>query len=219
MLEKTLEGPLDSKEIQPVHPKGDQSRVFIRIDVEAIWCEELTHWKRPWYWKRLGAGGEGDDRGWDGWMASLTQWTRVWVDSGSWWWTGRAWHAAVHGVAKSRTRLSNWTELNFLNLPWSFSLHPKCSLVPTSLSSQHVHLSKSQLSPAPSLNYFTMKCVLNPLVKKCLICKSILHHPWGFYHGLQQWSAHFLSYFWSRVSQRETQHHGLLKRAWTLKLK
>ena len=46
--------------------------------------------------------------------------------------------------------------------------------------------SKTQLSPAPSLNYFTMKCVLNPLAKKCLICKNILHHPWGFYHDLQQ---------------------------------
>ena len=72
----------------------------------------------------------------------------------------------------------------FLNLPWSFSLHPKCSLVPTSLPSQHLHLSKSQLSPAPSLNYLTMKCILNPLVKKCLTCKNIVHRPWGFYHGL-----------------------------------
>ena len=48
-------------------------------------CEELTHWKRPWCWEGLWAGGEGDDRGWDGWMASLTRWTRVWVNSGSWW--------------------------------------------------------------------------------------------------------------------------------------
>ena len=47
-----------------------------------------THWKRPWCWERLKAG-EGDDRGWDGWMASPTQWTWVWVDSGSWWWTGK----------------------------------------------------------------------------------------------------------------------------------
>ena len=47
------------------------------------------HWKRPWWWERLRAGGEGDGRGWDGWMASPTQWTWVWVDSGSWWWTGR----------------------------------------------------------------------------------------------------------------------------------
>ena len=53
------------------------------------WCEELTHLKRPWHWERLRAGGEGDDRGWDDWMASPTQWTWVWVNSGSWWWTGR----------------------------------------------------------------------------------------------------------------------------------
>ena len=51
--------------------------------------EELTHWKRLWCWEGLGAGGEGDDRGWDGWMASLTRWTWVCVNSGSWWWTGR----------------------------------------------------------------------------------------------------------------------------------
>ena len=52
-------------------------------------CEELTHWKRLSCWEGLGAGGEGDDRGWDGWMASLAQWTWVWVNSGSWWWTWR----------------------------------------------------------------------------------------------------------------------------------
>ena len=55
----------------------------------ATWFEELTHWKRPWCWEKLRAGGERDDRGWDGWMASLTRWTWVWMDSGSWWWTGR----------------------------------------------------------------------------------------------------------------------------------
>ena len=55
----------------------------------ATWFEELTHLKRPWCWERLKVGGEGDDRGWDGWMASPTQWTWVWVNSGSWWWTGR----------------------------------------------------------------------------------------------------------------------------------
>ena len=52
-------------------------------------CEELTHLKRRWCWERLKAGGEGDDRGWDGWMASPTQWRWVWVNSGRWWWTGR----------------------------------------------------------------------------------------------------------------------------------
>ena len=52
-------------------------------------CEELTHWKRLWCWEGLGAGGEGDDRGWDGWMASPTRWTWIWVNSRGWWWTGR----------------------------------------------------------------------------------------------------------------------------------
>ena len=95
VLEKTLETPLDCKEIQPVHPKGDQFWVFIGgTDVEAetpvLWpLDELTHLKRPWCWERWKAGGEGDDRGWDGWMASPTQWTWVWVYSGSWWWTER----------------------------------------------------------------------------------------------------------------------------------
>ena len=74
------------------------------------WCEELTHLKRPWCWERLKEREEGDNRGWDGWMASPTQCTWVWVNSGSWWWTGRC--AAVHGVAKSWTGLSGWTELN-----------------------------------------------------------------------------------------------------------
>ena len=58
-------------------------------DLAVAACEGLTHWKRPWCWEGLGAGGGGDDRGWDGWMASPTRWTWVWVNSGSWWWTGR----------------------------------------------------------------------------------------------------------------------------------
>ena len=120
VLEKTLESPLDCKEIQPLHPKGDQSWMFIgRTDAEAetpiLWPPDAkTHLKRPWCWERLKAGGEGDDRGWDGWMASLTQWTWVWVNSGSWSWTGRS--GVVHGVSKSRTQLSDWTELNWTEL-------------------------------------------------------------------------------------------------------
>ena len=79
----------------------------------AIWCEELTHWKRPWCWEGLGAGREGDDRGWDGWMASPTWWTWVWVNSKSWWWTGRPGVLQFMGL-QSWTRLSDWTELNWL---------------------------------------------------------------------------------------------------------
>ena len=77
----------------------------------ATWCEELTHMKRPWYWERLRAGGEGDSRGWDGWMALLTQWTWVWVNSGSWWWTGRP---GILQFMGSQSIGHNWeTELNW----------------------------------------------------------------------------------------------------------
>ena len=72
-------------------------------------CEELTHWKRPWRWERLMAGGEGDDRGWDNWMASPTQWTWVWVNSGSWWWTGKCCSSwGCKGL--DTTEQLNWTE-------------------------------------------------------------------------------------------------------------
>ena len=63
--------------------------------------------EKPWCWERLKVKGEGDDRGWDGWMPSLIQWTWIWINSESWWWTGRPGGAAVHGVAKSRTWLSD----------------------------------------------------------------------------------------------------------------
>ena len=76
----------------------------------ATWCKELTHWKRPWCWERLRAGGEGDDREWGGWMASPTQQTWVWVNS-ELVMDREAWHSAVLGVAKSWTWLSDWTKL------------------------------------------------------------------------------------------------------------
>ena len=72
----------------------------------ATWWEELTHWKRPWCWKRLKAEGEGIDRGWDGWMASLTQWTSVWASSRSWWWPGKL--AVLQSMGLQR--VSDWTE-------------------------------------------------------------------------------------------------------------
>ena len=84
-------------------------------NILAAWCEELTHLKRPWCWERLRAGGEGDNRGWDGWMASLTQWTWVWVNFRSWWWTGRPGMLQSMGLQRVRhdwvTELTDWYTL------------------------------------------------------------------------------------------------------------
>ena len=96
------------KEISPEYSLEGQM-LKLKLQYLATWCKELTHLKRPWCWERLKAGGEGDGRGKDGWVASLTQWTWVWASSGS----------DVQGTlaccspwaAKSRTQLSDWTEL------------------------------------------------------------------------------------------------------------
>ena len=80
-------------------------------------CKELTDWKRPWCWEGLGAGGEGDDRGWNGWMASPTQWTWVWVDSGSWRWTGRP--DVLRFMGSQRVGHDWVTELNWTEMKWN----------------------------------------------------------------------------------------------------
>ena len=109
---------LDCKEIQPVHSEGDQFwDLFGRNDAEAetpvLWPPhaKLTHWKRLWCWEGLGAGGEVGDRGWDGWMASLTRWTWVSVNSRSWCWTGRPgvlWFMGSQRVGHDWVTELNW---------------------------------------------------------------------------------------------------------------
>ena len=119
MLEKTLESPLDSEEIQPVHPKGNKSWIFTgRTDAEAeapiLWPPDVKSWligKDPDAGKDWGQEEKWGDRGWDGWTASPTQWTWVWVSSGSWWWTGRP---GVLQSTGSQTVGHTWvTELNW----------------------------------------------------------------------------------------------------------
>ena len=88
--------------------------------------QELTHWKRLWCWEGLGAGGEGDDRGWDGRMASLTWWTWVWVNSRSWWWTGRP--GVLWFMGSQRVRHDWATELNW-RLVISFIPRSNCLLI------------------------------------------------------------------------------------------
>ena len=91
---KTLESPLDCKEIKTVNLKRKSTLNthwkdwYWSSNTLATWCQESTHWKRPWCWERLKAGGEWDDRGWDGGMASPIPWAWVWASSWSWWWTG-----------------------------------------------------------------------------------------------------------------------------------
>ena len=117
VLEKTLESPLDTKEIKPVHPKGNQPWIFIgRTHAEAeapiLWPPDVKRWligKDPECWERLKAGGEGDDRGWNGYIISAIQRTWIWANGKRLVEDRGAWCAVVHGVPKSWTRLSNWT--------------------------------------------------------------------------------------------------------------
>ena len=105
--------------LKEISPGCSLEGLMLKLKLQlATWYAELTHLKRPWCLERLRAGGEGDDRGWDGWMASPTQWTWVWVDSGSWWWTGRPgmsqvmrWQRVGHEWATE----VNWTEFKLWN--------------------------------------------------------------------------------------------------------
>ena len=94
----------------------------------------LTHLKRRWCWERLRAEGDGDDRGWDGWMASLTQWTWVWVDSASWWWTGRP--GVLWFMGSQRVR-HEWAELNWTNI-WFYGSEI-CSVVSDPLQPRELY--------------------------------------------------------------------------------
>ena len=106
VLEKTLESPLDCKEIQPVNPKGNQSWIFIgRTDTEAetpiLWPSDVKNWLigKDLMLGKTEGGRRGDDRGWDGWMASLTWWTWVWKNPRIWWW-----------IARPRVLQSRWSQ-------------------------------------------------------------------------------------------------------------
>ena len=104
------------KEISPEYSlKGLMLKLKLQYLWASTWCEEQTHLKGPWYWERLKAGGDRDDRGWDGWVASPTQWSWVWVNSGSWWWTGKP--GVLQAMGSQGVR-HNWViELNWAKSP------------------------------------------------------------------------------------------------------
>ena len=154
----------------------------------ATWCKELTHWKRPWCWEILRSGGEGDDRGWDGWMASPTHglgWLRELVMD------REAWHAAVLGVTKSRTWLNDWTELNWTGktialTKWTFVA--KVMSLPFNMLSRLVitflprskHLSISWLqSPSAAILEPRKSQPLFPLIPYLFAMKWWDQMPWS----------------------------------------
>ena len=99
--------------LKEVSPEYSLERLMLKLKLQyfAIWCKELTHWKRPWCWERLKAEGEGNDRGWDSWMASPTRWIWVWASSGSRWWTAKP--GILQSMGSQWVR-HNWaTELNW----------------------------------------------------------------------------------------------------------
>ena len=99
--------------LKETSPKYSLEGLMLKLKPQylATWCEELTHWKRPWHWARLKAGGEGDDRGWDGWMASRTWGTWVLVSSRSWWWTGKP--SVLQSMGSQKIRHDWVTKLNW----------------------------------------------------------------------------------------------------------
>ena len=108
------------KEISPVYSWKNWCCSW-NSNTLANWREELTHWKRSWCWERLKVGGEGDDRGWDGWMTSKTQWTWVWGSSRSWWWTGKPGVLQYMGSQRIRhnwaSELNNYSHQSSMNQP------------------------------------------------------------------------------------------------------
>ena len=114
--------------LKEISPEYSLEGLMLKLKLQylATWCEELTQWKRPWCWERLKAGGEGYDRGWDGWMASPTWWTRVWASSGSWWWTGRP--GVLRSMGSQRAGHHWATELNWYFVNQTTWPHRKMSL-------------------------------------------------------------------------------------------
>ena len=124
----------------PVHPRGNQSWIFTgRTDAEAetpiLWPPNVENWL---IWKDsdagndLKAGGEGDDRGWDGWMASLTQWTWIWVSSRNWWWAGKP--GVLQSMGLQRVGQDWATELNWTHFYNNWVLDPRTAVLDCALS-------------------------------------------------------------------------------------
>ena len=206
VLGNTLESFLDCKEIKPFNPKGDQSRIFIgRTDAEApiLWQPDAKNWpwKRAWCWERLKAGGEGDDRGWDSWMASPMDMnlSKLWEMVKD----REAWRAAVHGVAKGQTQLSNWTTVKNEKVHFSILTGSKitvtCSIYCNS-SKSNGHLFTHNVEGYAQNNIHSSVPNLFIYIKKKLCkCRSVCWSLLVFLPILCDWKS------WSQIkSSRRT---------------
>ena len=106
------------KEISPEYSL-EGLMLKLKLQYSGHWCKELTHWKRPRCWERLKVGGKGDNRGWDGWMTSQTQWTWVWVNCRSWWWIGSP--GMLQSMESQRIGHDWVTELDWTEGPWTIA--------------------------------------------------------------------------------------------------
>ena len=204
VLEKTLESPLHCKEIQLVHSEGDQPWDFFgRNDAKAetpvLWPPhaELTHWERLCSWEGLGTVGEGDDKGWDGWMASLIRWSWVWVNFGSWWWTGRPGVLRFMGsqrVGHDWATELNWTDENDEILDLNFAIKLRRDF--GDLGTVKCVLYVWYLWPKGKLEWINLSCEFfaSSLIKKCSV-----------YHPLWIWAALWLAL--TDTMQQEASYH------------
>ena len=136
VLEKTLESPLDCKEIQPkesilkeISPGCSLEGLMLKLKLQCFGhlMRRTDIFEKTWCWERLRVGGEGDNRGWDGWMASSTQWKWVWVSSGNWWWMGKP--GVPQSMGLQRAGRDRATGLN-----WTVSWHHCCCFIKEHLS-------------------------------------------------------------------------------------
>ena len=142
----------------------------------ATCCRDLTHLKRPWFWERLSTGGKGDDRGWDGWMVSLTQWTWIWVDSRSCWWTGK--HGVLQSMGSQRVGYYWATELNW-------------TVLSIQVSTRKPFLS-SELNLKSVL--YIMWTLTQYIITTCISCTAYTSYNW--YHiGTLWYSSHPFSHY------------------------
>ena len=150
----------------------------------ATQCKELTPWKIPWCLGRLKAGGEGDNRGWNTWMASSTWWTCVWASSGSWWWTGKFGMLQSRGSQNSWTRLSDWTELPCLQEHVLKAGNPSHSLFKLTLWFSTVM--KNLSTPSEWSFVHDTKCYYQKLQPRQRMCLSAL---WPLFQTLGSYSV------------------------------